>query len=33
MTGGGAMLYGLDSLIQKETGITTYLADLPYILL
>lgn len=29
MTGGGAMLYGLDSLIQKETGITTYLADDP----
>ncbi len=29
MTGGGAMLYGLDSLIQKETGITTYLAEDP----
>lgn len=29
MTGGGAMLYGLDSLIQKETGIATYLADDP----
>lgn len=29
MTGGGAMLYGLDTLIQKETGIATYLADDP----
>lgn len=27
MTGGGAMLHGLDKLIQQETGITTYLAD------
>lgn len=29
MTGGGAMLYGLDSLIQKETAIPTYLAEDP----
>ncbi len=29
MTGGGAMLHGLDALIQKETGITTYLAEDP----
>ena len=29
MTGGGSMLYGLDTLIQKETGIATYLADDP----
>ena len=29
MTGGGAMLYGLDKLISKETGIPTYLADDP----
>ncbi|MBM6698683.1 rod shape-determining protein, partial [Streptococcus alactolyticus] len=24
-----SMLYGLDTLIQKETGIATYLADDP----
>lgn len=29
MTGGGAMLHGLDKLIQEETGITTYLAEDP----
>lgn len=29
MTGGGSMLYGLDTLIQQETGIATYLADDP----
>lgn len=29
MTGGGAMLHGLDRLIQEETGITTYLAEDP----
>ncbi|MDF2635308.1 MAG: cell shape determining protein MreB/Mrl family [Pelosinus sp.] len=29
MTGGGSMLYGLDKLIQEETGIPTYLADDP----
>lgn len=29
MTGGGALLYALDELIQKETGIPTYLADDP----
>lgn len=29
MTGGGSMLYGLDMLIQKETGIPTYLAEDP----
>lgn len=29
MTGGGAMLHGLDKLIQKETEIPTYLADDP----
>lgn len=29
MTGGGAMLYALDRLIQKETGIPTYLAEDP----
>ena len=29
MTGGGSMLYGLDKLIQKETGIPTYLAEDP----
>jgi rod shape-determining protein MreB len=27
MTGGGSMLYGLDQLIQQETGIPTYLAE------
>lgn len=27
MTGGGSMLFALDRLIQKETGIPTYLAD------
>lgn len=29
MTGGGALLYALDELIQKETGIPTYLAEDP----
>ena len=29
LTGGGAMLYGLDELIRKETQITTSLADDP----
>jgi len=29
MTGGGAMLHALDRLIQKETGIPTYLAEDP----
>ena len=29
MTGGGSMLYGLDKLIQLETGIPTYLAEDP----
>jgi rod shape-determining protein MreB len=29
MTGGGSMLYGLDQLIQQETGIPTYLAEDP----
>ncbi len=29
MTGGGSMLYGLDRLIQQETGIPTYLAEDP----
>lgn len=29
MTGGGSMLYGLDKLIQEETGIPTYLAEDP----
>ncbi len=29
MTGGGAMLHGLDTLIGKETGIPTYLAEDP----
>ncbi|WP_196593107.1 rod shape-determining protein [Pectinatus sottacetonis] len=29
MTGGGAMLHGLDKLIQKETAIPTYLAEDP----
>lgn len=29
MTGGGALLFGLDTLIQKETGIPTYLAEDP----
>lgn len=29
MTGGGSMLYGLDKLIQQETGIPTYLAEDP----
>ncbi|WP_422485120.1 rod shape-determining protein [Gudongella sp. DL1XJH-153] len=29
LTGGGAMLYGLDQLIQKRTGIDTRLADNP----
>ncbi|WP_409227696.1 rod shape-determining protein [Gudongella sp. SC589] len=29
LTGGGAMLYGLDKLIEKRTGIATRLADNP----
>ena len=29
MTGGGSMLYGLDKLVQQETGIPTYLAEDP----
>ena len=29
LTGGGAMLYGLDKLIEKRTGITTRLAENP----
>lgn len=29
MTGGGSLLYALDELIQKETGIPTYLAEDP----
>jgi rod shape-determining protein MreB len=29
MTGGGSMLYGLDKLIQQETGIPTYIAEDP----
>lgn len=29
MTGGGALLYALDELIQKATGIPTYLAEDP----
>ena len=29
MTGGGALLYGLDKLIEKTTGITTKVADDP----
>lgn len=29
MTGGGSLLFGLDTLIQKETGIPTYLAEDP----
>ena len=29
MTGGGSMLFGLDKLIQRETGIPTYLAEDP----
>ena len=29
MTGGGALLYALDELIQKEAGIPTYLAEDP----
>lgn len=27
MTGGGCLIYGLDKLLQKETGISTYVAD------
>lgn len=27
MTGGGSLLWGLDQLIQRETGIATYIAD------
>lgn len=29
LTGGGALLYGLDSLIEEKTGITTSIADEP----
>ncbi|MCQ2415785.1 MAG: rod shape-determining protein [Lachnospiraceae bacterium] len=29
LTGGGAMLYGLDQLIEEKTGINTYVADDP----
>lgn len=29
MTGGGSLLHGLDTLINQETGIPTYLADDP----
>lgn len=29
MTGGGSLLFGLDKLIQQETGIPTYLAEDP----
>ena len=29
MTGGGALLYGFDKLIQEKTGITTMLAEDP----
>ncbi|MPM55089.1 hypothetical protein SDC9_101874 [bioreactor metagenome] len=29
MTGGGALLDGLDRLIKEETGIPTYIADDP----
>ena len=29
LTGGGAMLYGLDELIRRETDIPTALADDP----
>lgn len=29
MTGGGAMLYGLDTLIAEETGVPVYLAEDP----
>ena len=29
LTGGGAMLYGLDELIRRATGIPTALADDP----
>ena len=29
MTGGGALLHGLDRLINQETGIATYLAEEP----
>ncbi|MBP2649964.1 MAG: mbl [Firmicutes bacterium] len=29
MTGGGALIHGLDKLISKETGIPTYLAEDP----
>ena len=29
MTGGGSMIHGLDKLINRETGIPTYLADDP----
>jgi len=29
MAGGGALLYGLDKLMQEKTGITTMLAEDP----
>ena len=29
LTGGGALLYGLDQLIEEKTGINTYVADDP----
>lgn len=29
LTGGGALIHGLDTLIQKETGIHTYIAENP----
>jgi len=29
MTGGGALIHGLDKLISQETGIPAYLADDP----
>ena len=29
MTGGGALLYGLDKLIQERTGIPTNIAENP----
>ena len=27
LTGGGALVYGMDKIIQAETGIRTYVAD------
>ena len=29
LTGGGALIHGLDTLIAKETGITTHIAENP----